>query len=360
MFVGYSFAYGRWVKRWGAFLAILVLGTGCGDDGSGEAATDGSSSGDPASTGSVDPTTSPGSSTTDPAGSTETTDTPPTTTDGPSSCSGTCAPVVPANWTGPVKAGDNAVDCNGGFADPAGAFFIDFDPGEESCACDCQPVDAACADTVEVQVWGDGGCLGEPDFTVDVGMTACTPIEGPFPVELNDAGGASELAMDFFTIGPVLIESGTCEGVATFNEGGFADSVQLCAPTAEPSMCEDGGPCIADNTDVCVWQEGEHDCPDGYPEAISGFSGSDDQRECGTCDCGTPEGICDSSITLQTAACGDVVSATNADCEMTGNAAVAAGTYNPGDATITCGGTGTAPITGNVEPTGPVTICCAR
>lgn len=347
------------MKRCGAILAILVLGTACGDDSSGGGATDGSSSGDPASTTAPDPTASGSSSTTDGSASSETTDTP-TATDGPGLCSGTCAAVVPDNWTGPVKAGGNVVDCNGGFADPAGAFFVDFDPGEKSCTCDCQPVDAACSETVEVQVWGEGGCLGDPDFTVNIGTTACTPIDGPFPAELNDGGAASELSMDFFTIGPVAVDSGTCDGVASFNEGGFADSVQLCAPTAEPSMCEDGGPCIADNTDVCVWREGEHDCPDGYPEAILGFSGSDDQRECGACDCGTPEGICDSSMTLQTEACGDVVTATNADCEMTGNADIAAGTYDPGPATITCGGTGTAPLTGDVEPSGPTTICCVR
>lgn len=361
MFVGHSLAYGLWVKRCAAILAFLVLGAACGDDGSGGADTDSSSSGDPASTGNVDPATSGGPSTTGSSSSSETTDTPPTTTDAPGLCSGTCAPVIPNGWTGPVKAGGNAVDCNGGFADPAGAFFTEFDPGEEDCACDCQPVDAACADTVEVQVWGEGGCAGVPDFTVEVGTTACTPIEGPFPPELSDIGAASELSMDFVTIGPVLVESGTCEGVASFNEGGFADSVQLCAPTVEPSMCEDGGPCIADNTDVCVWQDGEHDCPDGYPEVITGFSGSDDQRECGSCDCGSPEGLCDSSITLQTEACGDVVTATNSDCEMTGNADLAAATYSPGATDITCGGgTGTAPLTGSVEPTNPITICCAR
>ncbi|MBV1860895.1 MAG: hypothetical protein KUG77_20940 [Nannocystaceae bacterium] len=348
------------MKRWGAFVAVLVLGSACsGDNGSAGSGTDGSSSGEPESTGSVDPTTPESSSTTDGVGSSETTDTP-TTTDSPGQCTGTCAPPVPKGWTGPVKVGDNAVDCNGGFADPAGAFFTDFDPGQDSCSCDCQPVDAACADTVEVHVWGEGGCAGVPDFTVDVGTDACSPIDGPFPPVLNDDGAASELSMDFVTIGPVLVDSGTCEGVATFNEGGFADSVQLCAATAEPSMCGDGGLCIADNTDVCVWQEGEQDCPDGYPEVIVGYGGSDDQRECGACDCGTPEGLCDSSITLQTAACGDVVSATNADCEMTGNADIAAATYEPGPATITCGGTGTAPISGTVEPTGAVTICCAR
>ncbi|MGH1344589.1 MAG: hypothetical protein ACRBN8_23725 [Nannocystales bacterium] len=348
------------MKRLGSFLAIMVLGTGCGDDSSGGAATDSSSSSsDPASTGDVDPTAPTSSSSTGQDASSETT-APPATTDGPGLCSGTCAAVIPSGWTGPVKAGDNAVDCNGGFADPAGAFFTDFDPGEESCSCDCQPVDAACADTVEVQVWGEGGCAGDPDFTVDIDATACTSIEGPFPASLDDDGAASALSMDFVTIGPVLIESGTCDGVATFNEGGFADSVQLCSPTAEPSMCDDGGPCIADNTDVCIWREGEHSCPDGYPEATLGFGGSDDQRECGACDCGTPEGLCDSSITLQTEACGDILTATNSDCEMTGNANVAAATYEPGPSTITCGGTGTAPITGDVAPTGPVTICCAR
>ncbi len=339
---------------------MLLLGSACGDDGSADSGNGGSSSGEPTSSSGVDPASSGSAGTTDGVVSSETSDGPPGTTNDTNQCTGTCAAAIPGGWTGPVKAGDNAIDCNGGFADPAGAFFTDFDPGETACTCDCQPIDAACADTVEVQVWGEGGCGGAPDFTVDIGTTACTPIEGPFPAELDDEGATSALSMDFVTIGPVLIESGTCDGVGSFNEGGFADSVQLCAPTAEPSMCEDGGLCIADNTDVCVWQAGEHECPDGYPELILGFSGSDDQRTCGACDCGTPEGLCDSSITLQTQACGNGVSATNSDCEMTGNADIAAATYEPGSSTVTCGGTGTAPLSGSVEPTGPVTICCAR
>ncbi len=347
------------MKRWGAWLAVLLVGSACGDDGS-SGGTDGTSTGDPSSTSNVttNAESSSSSSGVDGSGSSTTTTGSPT---GPSSCSGTCAPPVPGGWTGPIKVGSNAVDCNGGFADPAGAFFTDFDPGEKECMCDCQAGDAACAATVEVQVFGDGGCLGDPDYTFDLGMTACTPFEEPFPATLDDAGEAATLSMDFFTIAPVLIEGTACEGTATFNEGGFLDSVQLCAPTAEPSLCDDGGPCIADNSDVCVWQEGEAECPEGYPAAITGYSGSNDERECGDCDCGTPSGICDSSIALQTDACGAGQTVTNADCINSGATAVTSATYTPGDQMLSCdGGTGTAPISGSVEPTDPVTICCVE
>ncbi len=306
-------------------------------------------------------TTEDGSSNTSSADSSGTSEGDSTTSGSPSNCSGTCAPAIPVGWTGPVKVGGNAIDCNGGFADPAGAFFVDFDPGEDACTCECSPVDPSCAATVEVQVWGDGGCAGPPDYTFDLGTDACASLGDMFPPELDDKGGATPLSMDFFTIGPVVIEGGTCEGVASFNEGGFGDSVQLCAPTAEPSMCDDGGPCIADNTDVCVWQEGEHDCPDGYGIATVGFSGSDDARECGDCDCGTPEGICDSSIVLQTAECGGGAPISNDDCVNSGAAAIENATYDQGESTVSCGGgDGTAPLTGSVEATGPVTICCAR
>jgi hypothetical protein len=346
------------VKRWGAWLAVLLIGSACGDDAS-SGGTAGTSTGEPSST-TNNPTTNAESSSSstgaDGSGSSTTTGSP----TGPSSCSGTCAPEVPAGWTGPVKVGNNAVDCNGGFADPAGAFFTDFDPGEKECMCDCQAGDAACADTVEVQVYGDTGCVGEPDYTFDLGMTACTPFEGPFPPALDDMGGAATLSMDFFTIGPVVVD-GACEGTAMFNEGGFLDSVQLCAPTAEPSLCDDGGPCIADNSDVCVWQEGEQECPDGYPVATLGYSGSNDERECGACDCGTASGVCDSSIALQTDACGAGTTVTNADCINSGAGAITAATYDPGTALFECsGGTGTAPISGTVEPTDPITICCVE
>lgn len=341
------------MKRW-AWLVVLCVGTACGDDGSSGGETDSSSSGSPGTTTDA-PTTDPGSSSTTAAAESSTTAVDPT---GPGNCGGTCAPPIPSGWTGPVKSGDNAVDCNGGFADPAGAFFIDFDPGEDSCACDCQPVNATCAATVEVQVWGADGCVGEPDYTAQIDTTACAPFPGPFDAALDDADAPSTLAEDFITIGPVVVDGGTCEGTATFNEGGFGDSVQLCAPTAEPSMCDNGGPCIGDNSDVCIWQAGEHECPDGYPTAIQGFSGSNDERECGTCDCGTPQGICDSSVTLQTDACGAGAEVTNSDCHASGNVPVTAATYDPGDIDVSCGGTGTAPLMGTVEPTDPVTICC--
>jgi len=350
------------MTRRGLSIAILTLGsalaTACGDDGSAGSGTDGSSSGEPSTSNTPTSAADGSSSAADDSTGAATQGT--TTTDAPGSCTGTCAPVIPAGWTGPVKVGGNAVDCNGGFADPAGAFFTDFDPGEDSCTCDCQPVDAACAETIEVQVWGEGGCAGDPDYTFDLGLTACTPFEGPFPPPLADEGAAEILSQDFVAVGAVVVDSGTCEGTASFNEGGFADSVQLCAPTAEPSMCESGGPCIADNSDVCIWQEGEHDCPDGYADATTAYSGSDDQRECGTCDCGAPTGLCNAVVTLQTDACGGGVDLTNADCVNTGASAVTSATYDPGMPAISCGGgTGTAPISGTVEPSGPVTICCA-
>lgn len=345
------------MKRWGAWLAVLVLGSACGDDGS-AGGTDGSSSGDPSSTNDV--TTDAQTSSSSSAADEDSSSSGNFTTVGPSSCSGTCAPPIPAGWDGPVKAGENAVDCNGGFADPAGAFFTDFDAGEDTCTCDCQPVDATCAATVEVQWFGDGGCAGTPDYVADVDATACFTFPGPFPAALDDDGAATTLSMDFVTIGPVVIDGGTCEGTGTFNEGGFTDSVQLCAPTAEPSMCEEGGPCIGDNSDTCIFQEGEHACPDGYPVAITGYSGSDDQRECGACDCGTPTGICDSSITLQTDACGPGPTVSNDDCVNTNASAITSATYDPGEATVSCGGTGTAPISGTVEPTNPITICCVE
>jgi hypothetical protein len=341
------------MQRW-AWLAVLCLGSACGDDGSSGAGTDSESSGEPGSSSSP-ATTEPSTSTTQAEGSSTTTEVP----TGPSNCGGTCAPPIPAGWSGPVKSVTNAIDCNGGFADPAGAFFTDFDPGEDSCSCACQPMDAACADTVEVQVWGSGGCAGDPDYVANIDTNACSPFPGPFDAALDDPDAPSTLAEDFFTIGPVVIGSGTCEGTATFNEGGFGSSIQLCAPTAEPSMCEDGGPCIGDNSDVCIWQEGEHACPDGYSAAVTAYSGSDDQRECGTCDCGTPQGICDASVQLQTDACGAGVTISNDDCTNSGNIAITAATYDPGTPAISCdGGTGTAPISGTVEPIGAVTICC--
>lgn len=347
------------MKRWG-WLAIVLIGSACGDDGS-SGGTDGSSSGEPASSTGDTPTTAGSSSSggSPDEGSSSSSGTPNPT--GPSSCSGTCAPPIPSGWEGPVKTGANAVDCNGGFADPAGAFFSDFDPGQEACDCDCQPVDAACAATVEVQVYGAGGCAAEPDYVANVDDTACFTFEGPFPAALDDPAAPTVLAADFFSIAPVLVEGGTCAAEGTFNKGGFNDSVQLCAPTAEPSLCDEGGPCIADNSDTCVFQEGEHECPDGYPVQTLGFSGADDQRECGECDCGTPEGLCEASLTLQTDACGAGTTITNADCLDIGNTAITSATYDPGEATITCGGgTGTAPISGTVEPTNPVTICCVE
>lgn len=346
------------VKRWG-WLAVLLMTPACGDDGS-SGGTDGSSTGEPASS-SSDPTSAQSTSSGGSAdeGSSSSSGTPNPT--GAGSCSGTCAPPIPGGWEGPVKAGANAVDCNGGFADPAGAYFTDFDPGQETCDCDCQPIDAACEATVEVQVFGEGGCAGEPDYTAEVDDTACFTFQGPFPEALDDAGAPTPLAADFVRITQVLVEGGSCAAEGSFNEGGFNDSVQLCAPTAQPSLCEEGGPCIADNSDTCIFQEGEHDCPDGYPEQTLGFSGADDQRECGECDCGTPEGICGASLSLQDAACEAGTTITIADCLDTGASAITSATFDPGEAEVTCGGgSGTAPISGTVEPTDPVTICCVR
>ena len=349
------------MTRRDATLGLLVLCLACGDDGGADTdASDASTAASSATSDGAGVTTEPGGSSTTDAADVSSSDGGQVTTVGPGSCSGECAPPIPSGWTGPVRVGANAVDCNGAFADPAGAFFTDFDAGEDECTCNCGPVDVTCAPTAELLIYGEGGCAGDADLTVEVSTTACNPIEGPFPASLDDAGAATTLEQDFFSIAPVLVTGGTCDGEASFNEGGFGGSVQLCGPSAEPSMCDEGGPCIQDGSNVCIWQEGEHECPEAYPAETMGFGGSMDERECGACACGEPTGICDSSIDVQFGpACETGFTVTNADCTNSAKIAVDQATYNPGDITVECGGSGTAPISGEVAPTNPVTICCA-
>jgi hypothetical protein len=148
---------------------------------------------------------------------------------------------------------------------------------------------------------------------------------------------------------------------------------RACTSSAATTACPDPGDYCAvtaasppNGFSQCIYQEGDHPCPSGYPKKRVFFESVIDPRECSECSCEAPEGgVCNAGITLfSTTDCQDLVSFSMAS--STGPACMGItpgidlggkrsdpGVYSPGS----CKALGGEPI-GSAEPREPSTFCC--
>lgn len=350
-----------------------------GDGSSTGSATSGSPTGNPTATTNgpssttasteattVDPDTTVGPDTDDPSGDTETT--------GPAACGAgnVCAPEVPAGWAGPVVWAETATAdpqpaCPDAYAELAFNAFDDLQAPPAECSCDCGDATAvSCANPTLDYYGSTASCGGAPldDFSI-LANGACN--------NLPDAPSGQ-----YWEVADPGLSGGECEPneSVTVPTAGFSQTSTVCGGAAPG-----GGECMGAETCVaappeefesrlCVWQEGDLECPaGGYEDRFVRHADFTDARNCTTCTCGDPEGSCSGTVILwpgsnctqggQPGSAGAIDLGGGCERAITSSAypvtAAEAGTLTVEDAS--CSPAGGVP-TGEAEPDEPYTLCC--
>jgi hypothetical protein len=144
----------------------------------------------------------------------------------------------------------------------------------------------------------------------------------------------------------------------------------LCGEPTSAGACGSGETCAPSpapfEEQVCIWSEGEHDCPsEGFTARELVYAGFDDQRGCAECSCGEMAGTCGGPLRLWGAnSCPeggieDILTTQVGDCVLydAQSAKLVDDALEPND-DVACPPSAPEPI-GEVVPTGTVTVCCA-
>ncbi len=253
-----------------------------------------------------------------------------------------CAAVPSDPWMGPVRLGRAEDGCEG---TPVFEGFEDYD-GEWSCSCSCD-VDAppSCGGSgVDLELFDNESCDGDPIATEDV-SSRCSSLDflGEYHVRPTTEQPAACEA------NPSLIAS------AVTPQGG-----RVACEVDVGSVC-DGGSCYDAEQTLCVFAEGETACPEGdFRQRSVVYRDYVDDRGCGGCGC---EG---------SYSCGGAVRVHTSDSSCNGpSVSVSMGACSGAPLTVSaaeivvldissttaCEVSGGEEI-GEVTPTIPVTVCC--
>lgn len=344
-----------------------------GSDTSGSPTTDPSTSAGPTSmTGTstteattVDPDTTVGPDTDDSSGDTETT--------GPAACGSgnVCAPEAPAGWAGPVVWAETATAdpqpaCPESYAALAFNAFDDLQAPPAECTCECdEPTGTACG-SLTLELHGtDSSCIGAPDDTFTILGGACNNLP-------NEPSG------QYWEVADPGLSSGSCTPMdsTAVPPAGWSQTSTVCGGAAiEDGECAGAETCVATPPEgfesrLCVWQEGDLECPAGsYEDRFVRHADFDDGRNCTTCTCDDATGSCSGAVLLwpgsnctqggQPGAAGSIDLDGGCERALTSSSypvtAAEAGTITVGDAS--CAPSGGVP-TGEAEPDEPFTLCC--
>lgn len=222
-----------------------------------------------------------------------------------------------------------------------------------------------------VEPTADCGCGCEPDPS----RVGCETVQvvSSGGTECNDGQGATTLPTDSEGCGVIVVGQGVdswhapASEVATdactvisdpvIPEATLVDPQTLCS-TDQPALCGEGACQPTFIGPICIWRDGEHECPDTrFSEKYRLMTGLRDTRSCDMCSCSA------------TGRCQGVVQAFSADdCagasqEFETDTCVASTTFVSGvwvrdaEQTFECvteGGT----LSGDVEPAETITACC--
>jgi hypothetical protein len=357
-----------WNASWRLHLTVvLAVMVGCGGDSSGESrgGTDSASTTITTTVGSVTLTTSSASSNPDP--DTGTTDgdgstSGPDSTTGTATCPTTHACVaVPEGWMGPVvlRTSTATQECPDGYPDLESIGGTDLLAPAAQCDCSCgAAAGTTCALATTLHYWGtDPTCSnGTPVGSYNLFTTVCNDLNAVLP------------ANTYFQVEPVLVDGGSCtaEQTMSLDPPVFVKTSSTCGGAELLEGCEGGEVCAprANGDAMCVWQDGDADCPEGFEGQRSLTHRSiDDTRSCDDCTCGDPLGLCDgASITMFANVCNPPISAlldVTGECDL-GSAASAtrSAIFAVGEPNAFCVASD-AVATGVATPTDPVTVCCA-
>jgi hypothetical protein len=278
-----------------------------------------------------------------------------------------CVPIAVEGWEGPIARNDafdngEAGLCGGAYPDDVGEYVFDFTSMEAVCECECgDPRGVSC--TEQAAHYTTGGCGGTQ-----------TTIGVPF---LNTCVNIADTTHDDWRV-IATPSGGSCTPIETVQIPPvvYHSQMRLCAGAEPIPGCAADEQCLPRPvspfvSELCIFQEGEHECPAGpYSEQIIRHTSHEDTRACGpACTCEDPEGDCTGAqVNLyrytDTCTTGGVCtvppcSATiGAACSATGMPEVRSLRRTSG-ATFagTCDGSAFDEV-GTLEPTGPVTLCC--
>jgi sulfatase modifying factor 1 len=264
-----------------------------------------------------------------------------------------CVDLAPSGWTGPVALFEGPDGTLGNCPDGLKQVYeghsgVEFTPATCSCACG-SPTNLGC--TASITYYGTTSCLGTG--------TSATLATGAGCGAINSGTTAS--AKVAFT------PTGSC-GAGTPNPPSttpptWSTQARACAleaGSAKPEGCAPGKVCapLSSESLACVLQQGDQECPAGYPTRRVYYQDVDDQRDCGACSCSFAADSCSATLSAYQLT----------DCTSLAFTAQSAGCYNGAAQAMTAtslqmtneqcqAGSGTP--NGCVLPTQPTTVCCA-
>lgn len=270
-----------------------------------------------------------------------------------------CVARAAPGWSGPVAvaAAAAAPDCPAEF--PASAFDAGsgVDAPSAQCSCQCGELSGSCPATVGFSNYSSTDCSGTPVEVVDdLAPSTCQAY----------TSGRFEIAAP----------STSCEPLGTVVPNvpapSFSERVRGCSGATLGGTCDNSGICVpeppAPFDELCVYRDGEHECPTGYVVGSLVYQNLDDTRACpATCNCSPVGGVCELGVNIYngpsgSSMCGDLagsrtVSSDEPNCIATGNrvAYFSAPTFNEGSGQ--CSGADPSP-TGSVTAVEPITVCC--
>jgi hypothetical protein len=277
-------------------------------------------------------------------------------TTGPLVCD-RCVATPPEGWTGPVALArtppGNEPTCEGAYAQDAQTFGETFRVGSVSCECLCsEATGIECVGSASV-CYGEGAdsCsldCDPPDLVVDPGVCTASPATG-------SQHGRTRM--------PDPIDPGACEPseAHVIQEPSFGTAVRTCARVDATEVgCMESEVCAPEPGDafdrVCIFQLGQHDCPEPFRSRTLVWSGFEDDRSCAACSCGPATSACTGSLQNSgSAACDNITSTIPANsCAMTFGEGFTRWDLAPSG---TCAPSPTQ-LSGEANPVGQTTVCC--
>lgn len=273
-----------------------------------------------------------------------------------------CVPRAAPGWSGPIVSAIAAEPP----ACPTEYPVLAFDAGTDlsapdaDCACECGALTGSCDDdSVTVTTYSTSDCSGDADSVVsDWETSSCVRFE----------------SATFDIAGPT---STSCGGPGSVDEmvaqANFANLVRGCEGATTDGSCADSGICLPEVespfNDICVYREGEYECPTDYVVGSLVYQGFSDTRGCpGSCSCSPSGGACSLALTTYTgfsggALCGDfwgseTIRSDDSDCVVVSSGAAARfGSPAFVEGSGQCSGSDPSP-TGSATPTDAITMCC--
>lgn len=272
---------------------------------------------------------------------------------------------IPSSWEGPILLRESADEMP---ACPDEAPVTTFEAGREpnvpdlECDCSCgDPMGDYSCGSVEVTAHTTALC----GSGIDIATLADGECSGPVATQFISTAGES---YDYFRVStPELSGSGSCEPSlsTTRPDPSFATRARACDAPRAGGSCEEGSACVGGTDALCVYVEGDAECPAGFPARTVVHRSLSDERTCTDCGCDSPEVECTGSVPFRPAnegRCDSSLLTATLDVGTCERSEILHGSPEQDakaslSVTGTCAPTGGA-VEGEVTPAEPITVCC--